>query len=535
MQRFGVFFILAAFFGFAYLYVPRAAAAADPGTGRLVYDAYDRSLDFTSRSVVRITRGDEPAFADPRYDDSSWNIIPLPHNWNRLFPGYTGICWYRLHVVFPSQPPSRAVGVFLGEIVDADEVYFNGELIGSTGSIDPRRSDYDRKRIYEIPHRLIRPGEENVLAIRVAGKFYDINGPHMGPFVIGQMQKLQRNLLAKEFFDVLFMAVYITVSIYFLSLFIKQRDELEYLYFSLFSLGTGTYLFLRTQVKYFITENFLVLKRIEYVLVYLIFIFFMEFLTHHFEKKHTALHYIYPALGFVFLPVILISDDIMLWHKVLNYVIQPAWVIPVGYYLWVLINEFRRDSDAKYILGSLFILLITMLNDVAVHRGVYHFVRVSNYGFLFLVIGVGAIMRNRYVKLSLAFEEVKQKESRKSQPELTSFSKSKAEEAIAYLRENVRSEVTREDIAAELGLHPDHLGKMFKRYTGRTINDYLNGLRAREAARMIAETDMGITHIAYAIGFESLATFYRVFQKEIGEQPKAYRERIKGAKPEQDG
>ncbi len=236
----------------------------------------------------------------------------------------------------------------------------------------------------------------------------------------------------------------------------------------------------------------------------------------------------------MFLPVILISDDIMLWHKVLNYVIQPAWAIPVGYYLWVLINEFRRDSDAKYILGSLFILLMTMLNDVAVHRGVYHFVRVSNYGFLFLVIGVGAIMRNRYVKLLRAFEEVQQKESRKSQPELTSFSKNKVEEAIAYLRDNVRSEVTREDIAAELGLHPDHLGKMFKRYTGRTINDYLNGLRAREAARMIAETDMGITHIAYAIGFESLATFYRVFQKEIGEQPKAYRERIKGTKPEQE-
>lgn len=520
MRMIGIVFAL-------FMYLDGIPAAAEPAV-RLVYESYDVPFDFSRIPAVLITRGDAPEYRQPTYDDSSWNIVSLPNNWNRLYPGYTGICWYRIHIRFPQSPPDKALGISLGEIIDADEAFFNGEQIGSTGSIEPRRSDYDRKRIYEIPQRLIKPGVDNVLALRVAGKFYDINGAAQGPFVLAKMERLQRNLLAREFFDVFFIVIYIAVSVYFLLLFFKQRDEREYLFFSLFSLSTGIYLFLRTQVKYFITEDFINLKRAEYVILFLIFIFLMEYLTYHFEKKHTPWHYLYPIITAVCLPVVLFTDDLMLWHKVLNFVIQPAWIIPVSYYLWVLIKEFRRDSDAKYMLGSSFILMLTMINDTLVHRGAYSFIRLSNYGFLILIIGVGIIMRNRYVALSQALEEMKQKGNRKQ--ELTSYSQNKVEEAIAYLKEHVTDEVTREDLAANLGLHPDHLGKMFKRSTGKTINDYLNGLRIQEAVRQITETDAGITHIAYAVGFESLATFYRVFQKEMGESPSSYRERVKGAK-----
>lgn len=506
------------------LLLPAGPSSAADRTAGIVCESHEVPCEFNRRPVVRIMKGDSMEYARPDYNDASWNVISLPHNWSHLYPGYTGICWYRIRFTFPREAPRRAVGIALGEIIDADEAYFNGELIGSTGRITPRQSDYDRKRIYEIPQRLIRPGGDNVLALRVAG-FYDINGATQGPFVIGRIDRLHRDMLAREFFDVFFVIIYLAVGVYFAMIFFKQRDEREYLAFSLFSLSTGIYLFLRTQVKYFITDDFILLKRIEYLDLFLIFIFLTEFLTYHFEKKHTLWHFIYPAIVLVCMPLVVLTHDIQRWHAMLITVIQPAWVFPIAYFFWVLIKEFRRDSDARYLLGSLVILFLVMVNDLLVSRGVYLFMRLSNYGFLFIVVGMGIIMRNRYVALSVALENVREKEG--GGKGLPPGVQDRVEQVIAYLKEHVRERVTREDLAAAMGLHPDHLGKMFKRATGKTVNDYLNSLRIQEALRMITETDAGVTHIAFAVGFESLATFYRIFQKEIGESPAAYRERLK--------
>ena len=51
---------------------------------------------------------------------------------------------------------------------DADELYFNGTLVGSTGSIPPHYvSKYGVKRKYIVPSGLVKVGEKNLIAIRV--------------------------------------------------------------------------------------------------------------------------------------------------------------------------------------------------------------------------------------------------------------------------------------------------------------------------------------------------------------------------------
>lgn len=63
------------------------------------------SIDFTGGDTVKL-RGswkfiwlrDDPAFADPDFNDSDWNTITVPGYWDRLAGTGRGYGWYRLRV-----------------------------------------------------------------------------------------------------------------------------------------------------------------------------------------------------------------------------------------------------------------------------------------------------------------------------------------------------------------------------------------------------------------------------------------------------
>ncbi len=68
------------------------------------------------------------------------------------------------------------------------------------------------------------------------------------------------------------------------------------------------------------------------------------------------------------------------------------------------------------------------------------------------------------------------------------------------------------------------MGSLFKSYTGKTINEYMNQLRIEEAIKQLKNKNIKVTDIAFSIGFESLVTFNRIFKKTMGTTPTEYRE-----------
>ena len=113
--------------------------------------------------------GDREEWATPDYDDSRWERIQVPSNWeDQGFQGYDGYAWYRLKVIVPVAYETRELMLHLGYIDDVDEVYVNGELVGRTGSFPPiHETAYNAKREYRLANRLIQFGEENLIAVRV--------------------------------------------------------------------------------------------------------------------------------------------------------------------------------------------------------------------------------------------------------------------------------------------------------------------------------------------------------------------------------
>jgi beta-galactosidase len=81
--------------------------------------------------------GDNPAAAQPTFDDSRWKPVALPHAWNEDFAYRvsihdqpTGIAWYRKHFLLPTTRPGSRVYVEFEGVRQAAQVYLNGHLLG---------------------------------------------------------------------------------------------------------------------------------------------------------------------------------------------------------------------------------------------------------------------------------------------------------------------------------------------------------------------------------------------------------------------
>jgi AraC-like DNA-binding protein len=83
------------------------------------------------------------------------------------------------------------------------------------------------------------------------------------------------------------------------------------------------------------------------------------------------------------------------------------------------------------------------------------------------------------------------------------------------------------DVAKLSGLHPSNATATFRKVLGQSIAQYLRQRRLNHALKLLADTDMAITEVAYESGHGSLTRFYDAFQRQVGCTPKDYRRRFR--------
>jgi AraC family transcriptional regulator len=92
-----------------------------------------------------------------------------------------------------------------------------------------------------------------------------------------------------------------------------------------------------------------------------------------------------------------------------------------------------------------------------------------------------------------------------------------------YLREHLDKVVSLADLAELSNLSPVHFSRAFKRSLGTPPHAFRCSLRLAEAKRLLVETDLSITDISLAVGYEAPQTLARVFQREVWQSPTALR------------
>ncbi|MDQ1126411.1 enterochelin esterase-like enzyme [Microbacterium sp. SORGH_AS 505] len=141
---------------------PAASATTSPGT----------SVSLDLGGTWKFAKGDDPSYAAPDFDDSSWQDITVPGD-GTPFDDYDGFGWYRLTFTLPPDAAGTNLVASLGFLDDVDEAYLNGTRIGGSGTMPPAASSqWFEKRLYPVPADAPNFGGENTLAVRL----YDMNG-----------------------------------------------------------------------------------------------------------------------------------------------------------------------------------------------------------------------------------------------------------------------------------------------------------------------------------------------------------------------
>ncbi|HEV8143210.1 MAG TPA: response regulator transcription factor [Methylomirabilota bacterium] len=95
--------------------------------------------------------------------------------------------------------------------------------------------------------------------------------------------------------------------------------------------------------------------------------------------------------------------------------------------------------------------------------------------------------------------------------------------ALAFLRTRFAEGVTLAAVAATAGLSRFHFCRLFHRNTGRGFRAYVHELRIAHAKRLLADGDVPVTRVAYAVGFKDVSHFDKAFRKIVGHSPTQYR------------
>jgi sialate O-acetylesterase len=108
----------------------------------------------------------------------AWQTVRVPGTWAEVSRGtlgrYDGFGWYRCFVNVPADWKGKGLTLTLGLIDDCDETFVNGHKVGASGSMPPAKvaTASETPRSYSVPADAVRPGQWNLIAIRV----YDRGG-----------------------------------------------------------------------------------------------------------------------------------------------------------------------------------------------------------------------------------------------------------------------------------------------------------------------------------------------------------------------
>ena len=79
------------------------------------------------------------------------------------------------------------------------------------------------------------------------------------------------------------------------------------------------------------------------------------------------------------------------------------------------------------------------------------------------------------------------------------------------------------ELTEQLHYDPSWLSREIKRKTGKTYTQLIQEKRLAQAAFLLRNTDRNVSDIAFAVGYENISYFHRIFADSYGKSPRHYR------------
>ena len=355
----------------------------------------------------RFAIGDDPGWAARDLDDRGWEERRVPSGWGRRHGAEAPFAWFRRTVDLDDELRAAAargmLGVTVGKVDSAYDVYAGGLHLGGVGGLPPRaRVEYDRHRTYRVPPEAIDAGGRLVLAVRAWNSpVTNAHEPALveGPFLVGPIDALARRELLSELPELVLAALFLVTGIYHVQLHRRRPELREYLWFGVLAMGAATYTFLRTQWKYLLVDDFTALKEAEHALLFLMAPLYIAFLWPFLSLRVPPVLRAYQVANLAFAAASVLSPGLWLNLRMLT-VWEYGALLFTPYALWAVFRSAARGHpEGRTLAAGVFLLSACYLNDTAVDLGWYSARRVIPFGFGAFVFSMALSLANRFTRV----------------------------------------------------------------------------------------------------------------------------------------
>jgi len=98
---------------------------------------------------------------------------------------------------------------------------------------------------------------------------------------------------------------------------------------------------------------------------------------------------------------------------------------------------------------------------------------------------------------------------------------------VRRAREVIENQFTEDihlsEVAKAISVNQSYLSHLFSRQMGLSFTEYLSTRRIIEMKRLLGDSELSVTEIVFAAGFQSISQANRVFRANTGTNPRAYR------------
>jgi len=246
----------------------------------------------------------------------------------------------------------------------------------------------------------------------------------------------------------------------------------------------------------------------------------------------------FPSLGFWFWPLfyivaVLILNQFFILYSELRYAFEILAIFSGCFsilFIWLfegnisLIRKLKNGKERFWVIvclllvsiGLMTLILLSLFDILGANQFKYTSIWVA---LTFTYLGTTSLFRIYPYPVDLKKRVIVQKLTKDE------LRKAKLIEDLLY-RDKVYQEpgYNRANLAREVEVSETQLTKIVKSHFDKTVPLLFNELRVDDAKSLLKETQAEITVIAFESGFNSLATFNRVFKELTGFSPSKYRD-----------
>lgn len=312
-----------------------------------------------------VSPSDSNEFSAKDFSHTQWETVSLPGNLSKYSREGGATIWVRKSFDYnASFVPNNPV-LFLGKIYEIDEVYLNGKIIGLNGD---KPVNFGRIRIYSLPRDALVDGENSV-AIRLSSGFTHIAGILSSPIGIYPAEKAWREQWRSQLSELFFVVFFLFVGIVNLLNYLRKKDSRQSGSFSALAFLFCLHEFSQIEFRFFLWDNFMVFKFLEYGSLLLLPYLAIRFLGDFFQSPNIRFAKLYLLLTAACILALAVVPNHRFWVNFMGY-----WALHLPaiflYGAYTTYQKVRERSVWAYIHALVLLYLgISGIKDFLLHFG----------------------------------------------------------------------------------------------------------------------------------------------------------------------